>query len=118
MKFFHVYNEKAFLGLEKNGMLNKDTGFKIQHAFSLPQEMQFNKLAAKGGRLTEFERMCDNVMVKYLKDARMHGFGPEYVLGFMAATENDIACARIILNSFLSGLSVNTIKERLRDTYV
>ena len=74
--------------------------------------------AAKGGRLTEFERMCDNVMVKYLKDARMHGFGPEYVLGFMAATENDIACARIILNSFLSGLSVNTIRERLRDTYV
>lgn len=74
--------------------------------------------AANGGRLTEFERMCDNVMVKYLKDARMHGFGPEYVLGFMAATENDITCARIILNSLLSGLSVNTIKERLRDTYV
>ena len=74
--------------------------------------------AAKGGRLTEFERACDNVMVRYLKDARMHGFGPEYVLGFMAATENDISCARIILNSLLSGLSVDVIKERLRDTYV
>jgi len=74
--------------------------------------------AAKGGRLTEFERMCDNVMVKYLKDARMHGFGPEYVLGFMAATENDITCARIILNGFLSGMSADIIKERLRDTYV
>ena len=74
--------------------------------------------AAKGGQLSEFERMCDNVMVKYLKDARMHGFGPEYVLGFMAAIENDITCARIVLNSFLSGLSVDYIKERLRDTYV
>ena len=74
--------------------------------------------AAKGGRLTEFERMCDNIMVKYLKDARMHGFGPEYVLGFIAATENDIACVRIILNSLLSGLSVKLIKERLRETYV
>lgn len=74
--------------------------------------------AAKGGSLTEFERACDNVMVKYLKDARMHSFGPEYVLGFMAAIENDISCARIILNGLLSKLSVKSIKERLRDTYV
>jgi len=74
--------------------------------------------AAKGGSLTEFERMCDNVMVKYLKDARMHGFGPEYVLGYVAAIENDISCARIVLNGLHSKLSVNSIKERLRDTYV
>lgn len=74
--------------------------------------------AAKGGSLTGFERICDNIMVKYLKDARMHGFGPEYVLGYMAATENDISCIRIVLNGLLSGLSVKSIKERLRDTYV
>lgn len=74
--------------------------------------------AAKGGRLTEFERACDNVMVKYLKDARMHGFGPEYVLGYLAATENDITCARIVLNGLLAGMSADKIRERLRDTYV
>ncbi len=74
--------------------------------------------AAKGGSLTEFERVCDNVMIKYLKDARMHSFGPEYVLGFMAAIENDITCARIVLNGLFSNLSVASIKERLRDTYV
>ncbi len=51
MKFFHVYNERAFLGLEKNGMLNRDSGFKIQHAFSLPKSMQFNELAAKSTKL-------------------------------------------------------------------
>lgn len=51
MKFFHVYNEKAFIGLEKNGLINKDSGFKIQHAFSLPREMQFNEFAKKGGKL-------------------------------------------------------------------
>ena len=48
MKFFHVYNEKCFKGLEKNGLINKDTGFKIQHAFSVPEELKFNKFAAKG----------------------------------------------------------------------
>ena len=51
MKFFHVYNEDCFKGLEKNGLINKDTGFKIQHAFSVPEELKFNKFAAKGGKL-------------------------------------------------------------------
>lgn len=51
MKFFHVYNENAFKGLEKNGLINKDTGFKIQHAFSVPENKKFNIIAAKGGKL-------------------------------------------------------------------
>ena len=51
MKFFHVYNEKYLPGLEKNGILNKDTGFKIQHDFPMPEEAKFNKIAAKGGKL-------------------------------------------------------------------
>lgn len=51
MKFFHVYNEDCIKGLEKNGLLNKDSGFKIQHAFSVPEELKFNKFAAKGSKL-------------------------------------------------------------------
>ncbi len=50
MKFFHVYNEQYFKGLEKNGLLNKDSGFKIQHDFPMPEEMKFNKFAAKGSK--------------------------------------------------------------------
>ena len=51
MKFFHVYNEDCIKGLEVNGLLNKDSGFKIQHAFSVPEELKFNKFAAKGSKL-------------------------------------------------------------------
>ncbi|MBQ2696170.1 MAG: hypothetical protein IJF61_02585 [Clostridia bacterium] len=51
MKFFHVYNEDAFEGLVKNSLINKDTGFKIQHAFSVPEDRLFNKYAAKGTNL-------------------------------------------------------------------
>lgn len=51
MKFFHVYNEHAFEGLVKNGLLNKNSGFKIQHVFRLPEDMKFNRLAAKGTKL-------------------------------------------------------------------
>ena len=36
MKFFHVYNEDCIKGLEKNGLINADTGFKIQHCFAVP----------------------------------------------------------------------------------
>lgn len=53
MKFFHVYNEECFKGLEKNGFINKNTGFKIQHAFSVPTERKFNIIAQKGGKLHE-----------------------------------------------------------------
>lgn len=51
MKFFHVYSEQYFAGLVKNGLINKNTGFKIQHAFCVPEYMKFNNLAAKGGKL-------------------------------------------------------------------
>ena len=51
MKFFHVYNDWHMEGLEKNNFINEDSGFKIQHKFSIPEELKFNKFAAKGGKL-------------------------------------------------------------------
>lgn len=51
MKFFHVYNDDCFIGLEKNGLINKDTGFKIQHCFAVPTHRLFNNYAAKGTKL-------------------------------------------------------------------
>lgn len=49
MKFFHVYNEECFKGWEKNGMINRDSGFKLQNVFSVPLERQFNNIAKIGG---------------------------------------------------------------------
>ena len=51
MKFFHVYNERSFEGLVKNNLINEDTGFKIQNVFSVPHDLQFNRIAARGSRL-------------------------------------------------------------------
>ena len=51
MKFFHVYNDWHIKGLEKNNFINEDSGFKIQHIFSMPEELKFNRIAAKGGNL-------------------------------------------------------------------
>ena len=51
MKFFHVYNEEYFEGLVKNNLINKDTGFKIQHNFSMDNRLKFNEFAAVGTKL-------------------------------------------------------------------
>lgn len=51
MRFFHVYNERSFEGLVKNDLINEDSGFKIQHIFSMPAELKFNRFAAKDTRL-------------------------------------------------------------------
>ena len=54
MKFFHVYNEEYFEGLVKNNLINRDTGFKIQHNFSMRDELKYNRFAAKGTRLYSY----------------------------------------------------------------
>ena len=46
MKIFHVYDERTNIGLEKNNLLNEDSGFKIQHVFSQPNDKKFNTIAA------------------------------------------------------------------------
>ena len=51
MKFIHVYNDEYFEGLVKNNLINKNTGFKIQHAFCVPDHKKFNVYAAKGSKL-------------------------------------------------------------------
>lgn len=51
MKFFHVYNDVYLEGLQKNGFLNKDSGFKIQNVFSVPKHLTFNHYAAVGTKL-------------------------------------------------------------------
>jgi len=50
MKFFHVYDERANEGLYKNGLLNKNSGFKIQHDFPIPDDVKFNEAAKKDGK--------------------------------------------------------------------
>lgn len=58
MKFFHVYNEEYFEGLVKNNLINRDSGFKIQHNFPIPDRKKFNAFAAKGGKLHALIKEC------------------------------------------------------------
>ncbi|MFA6287049.1 MAG: hypothetical protein WC661_06640 [Opitutaceae bacterium] len=51
LKFIHGYNERFLPGLEKHGLLNKNSGLKLTQHFATPENEKFNRLAAKGGTL-------------------------------------------------------------------
>lgn len=73
--------------------------------------------AMGGGSLTEFELLCDNALLDYVREAKMQSFGAAHVCAYLAAMENEVTAARMILTGRLSGLAPGVIRERLRETY-
>ena len=76
------------------------------------------KSASDSGPLTEFERLCDNAVMNFLSDARRVPFGVEPILGYLYAREAEATTIRIIMAGRMAGLDTETIRERLRDSYV
>ncbi len=72
----------------------------------------------KTGRMTEFEKLCDDAIMSFLDGAKYKAFGPETAVGYIYAKEAEFSAARIIMMGRLSGLEAETIKERLREAYV
>jgi len=76
-------------------------------------------LAVPGGdSLTVFERMCDNVLMRYIAAAKRIPFGEHPIIGYLFAREAEFTAIRTILSGRLAGLSAETIRERLREAYV
>ncbi len=73
--------------------------------------------AVSGGRLTEFEKLCDNALTAYLYEAKIASFSEKVVGGFVCAVENEISTVRIIMAGRLAGLPADDIRERLRESY-
>ena len=74
--------------------------------------------ALNGGRLTEFELECDNTINRFVRDAKLRGFGPEAIVGYLSAVEGNVTSLRMILTGLLADISPETIRERLRLSYV
>ena len=76
-------------------------------------------LTAPGsGELTAFERMCDDGVMAYLAQARRIPFGEQAVVGYLYARESEFTAIRTILSGRMAGLDGETIRERLRESYV
>ena len=85
----------------------------------------YAELAAEGIRrwaeahsLAIYERLSDNYLVNYIKSAKYIVFGVEPLIGYLIAKENEMKLIRIIVIGKINELPVESIKERLRDTYV
>ena len=72
----------------------------------------------EGGSLTAFERECDNALTAYLAAARRVPFGEETVIGYLYAKELEFTAIRAIFAGRAAGLDGDTIRARLRETYV
>ena len=68
--------------------------------------------------LTAFEKACDDAVTEYLSSARRVPFGEETVIGYLYAKEQELTAIRAIFAGRAAGLDGDTIRQRLRKTYV
>lgn len=85
------------------------------------EDADYRKLfgyVSNGGGITEFEKACDDHMIKFVKKTRHNPFGIEPLVGYMLGRETDIKNARIILIGKINRIKTDIIRERLRESYV
>lgn len=70
------------------------------------------------GPLTSFEKQCDDALTDYLAGARRVAFGPETVIGYLYAREQELTAIRVIVSGRLGRLPADVIRGRLRESYV
>lgn len=68
--------------------------------------------------LGEIERKVDGIYFGIAKEAKWVPFGAEIAIGYIFALEYEIKNLRLVLAGKEAGLSPETIKERLRESYV
>lgn len=90
----------------------------LYHISPLRDAAAVGVAAVQGGSLTRFEKLCDDALTKYLKGAKLVGFGEQPVIGYLAARESELTAVRIIMTGRMAGLAPDTIRERLREAYV
>ena len=84
----------------------------------LREASELGQKAVEGGPLSAFEKACDNTLTRFLAEAKRVSFGPEVAVAYLAAMEGEIVAARMVLLGKRGGVSQETLKERLRESYV
>lgn len=81
----------------------------------LMKALEAAEKALGGGKLTLFEKLCDEALAEYLSVAKMSGFNEKPLVRYLWAAEAEISAVRIIMAGHYNGLSADRIKERLRE---
>ncbi len=73
--------------------------------------------SAGEGDLTAFERDCDDYLTETVRAGKKIAFGPEPLMGYVAAKLTEIAQLRIILVGKINGMRPEVIRQRLRQLF-
>lgn len=107
--------------IDVNRLLSAASGGNLTEPYAVSPLREAAECGASvidSGNLTEFERLCDNAVLAYVAGAKYVAFGEAPLIGYLAAKENELTAVRIILTGLKAGLDADTIRERLRDSYV
>ena len=85
---------------------------------SLREAAEAGAASLNGGGLTRFEKLTDDAITAYLTGAKNISFGEAPIVAYLAAKENELTAVRIIMSGRMAGLDTDTIRERLRESYV
>lgn len=73
---------------------------------------------AEGKPLSELERLSEAAMWEGIRKARYVPLGPEPLIGYMFAKLHELKLVRLVLVGKISGMSRESVRERLRDAHV
>jgi len=68
--------------------------------------------------LAAFERACDNKLMALIRPQRLNYFTLEPLVAYILARENEIQMVRLILSALENHFDGDTLRERLRESYV
>lgn len=86
--------------------------YEIKDAVALGREE-----IAKSGTFTLLEKLCDDALIEYIRNAKGITFGIEKLVAHLVAKQMEIKCVRILMSGKLADMDPQAIRERLRVTY-
>ncbi|MDI3481486.1 MAG: V/A-type H+/Na+-transporting ATPase subunit [Tepidanaerobacteraceae bacterium] len=119
--------EKSFLpgGSIKKEILLKLSNEPVQNMIDAFASSPYGGVVEAGisswinnGSPAVYEKLADDYLLNLARRGLYKPYGPETVVGYLAARENETKILRIILVGKINGISSEMIKERLRDVYV
>lgn len=69
------------------------------------------------GSFTEIEKLLDDALIAYVKNAKYISFGIEPLIGYAVGKQTEIKNVRILLSGKLAELPPETLRERMREVY-
>ena len=104
----------AMISMDANEIVSKTSSLKVNTY--LKKSLDRDKKDSEN--LLDLEKAIDDHFMDFAKNAKSMTYGPEVLLGFLIAKEQEIKNLRIIFISKLNSLPKDFTRERLRETYV